>query len=90
MKKIKRDMSPDYLATVLRDRLRHSTFAYLTEEAARNDARREFADFEIIIIHSPNWHNPSVKGHTMDYWIDEPGLVRSWERVLYSGKGRNA
>lgn len=75
---------------ILRDRLRHATFAYLSEDAARNIARREFADFEIVILHSPHGSNPSVKGHRMDYWIDEIGLVRTWETVLYSGLGKNA
>jgi hypothetical protein len=75
---------------ILKDRLRHASFAYLNEEAARNIARREFADFDIVIVHSPHDGNPSVKGHRMDYWIDQPGLTRSWETVLYEGKGAKA
>jgi hypothetical protein len=75
---------------ILSDRLRHATFAYLNEEAARKIARLDFADFEIVILHSPHQANPSVKGYRMDYWIDEPGLVRSWETVLYQGEGKNA
>lgn len=76
---------------ILRDRLRHATFAYLTEEAARNIARSEFSDFNIMILHSPHGGNPSVKGFRMDYWIDEPDtMIRSWETELYSGLGRNA
>jgi hypothetical protein len=75
---------------MLRDRLRHSTFAYLSEAAARDDARREFADFEIQILHSPHGANPGPKGYRMDFWIDEPGIVRSWERVLFEGLGKNA
>jgi hypothetical protein len=75
----------------LRDRLRHATFAYLSEDAARNIARSEFADFEIMILHSPHDANPSVKGFRMDYWIDEPDtMIRSWETELFSGLGRNA
>lgn len=78
----------------LRGKLDHATFAYLNEEAARNIARTEFADFEILIVHSPHDHNPMVgkpgHGARMDYWIDEPGIVRSWERVLFEGLGRNA
>lgn len=75
---------------ILADRLRHATFAYLNEEAARNIARREFTDFNIVILYSPHSSNPSVKGRRMDYWIDEPGLVRTWEKVLFEGKGRDA
>jgi hypothetical protein len=78
----------------LADRLRHATHAYLTEDAARHIARTEFADFEILILHSPHDGNPTVgkpgHGARMDYWIDEPGIVRSWERVLFEGLGRNA
>jgi hypothetical protein len=74
----------------LSDRLRHSTFAYLTEDAARSDARREFAGFQIAIIHSPHESNPGPAGHRLDYWIDEPGIVRSWERVVFEGLGSKA
>jgi hypothetical protein len=74
----------------LSDRLRRETHAYLNEAAARNIARREFADFEILILHSPHDANPNIRGHRMDYWIDEPGIIRSWERVLFEGLGKNA
>jgi hypothetical protein len=74
----------------LGDRLRRGNFAYLTEEAARTIARQEFASDDILILHSPHYANPSIKGHRMDYWIDEPGIIRSWERVLFQGQGKNA
>jgi hypothetical protein len=78
----------------LRDRLRHATFAYLDEATARHVARSEFADYNIIIVHSRHDLNPKlyIKGKTfrLDYWIDEPGLVRSWETVLFDGQGKDA
>jgi hypothetical protein len=81
-------------ADILHDRLRHATFAYLNEEAARHIARKEFADFEILILHSKHDANPTlnIRGQTfrLDYWIDEPGLIRSWETVLFEGLGKNA
>lgn len=78
----------------LRDRLRHATFAYLNEDAARDVARKEFADFDIIIVHSQHDANPTltIKGKVfhLNYWIDEPGIVRSWETVVFAGLGRDA
>lgn len=79
---------------ILHDRLRHATFAFRNEEAARHIARTDFADLDIIIVHSKHDANPKhiIKGQVfrLDYWIDEPGIVRSWERVVYRGLGANA
>lgn len=78
-------------AAILRDMLRHASYAYLNEEAARNIARKEFADYDITIIHSPHGGNPIVNGQRADYWIDEAGtVVRTWERVLFEGYGSEA
>ena len=79
---------------ILYDRLMRGTYAYLNEKAVRQAARDSFADFYVIIVHSKHPANPRItfKGtsFSLDYWIDEPGIVRSWEKVLFEGYGRDA
>lgn len=58
---------------------------FKTEDAARQHAATVLADKWLMIIHSPHPEN------THDYFIDHAGsMIRSWEKLLFLGKGRHA
>lgn len=68
--------------------------AFLTEHGARYSARTKRADEKIVILHSPHDANPRDDERPdwrADYFVLEAdAMVRSWERVLYEGLGRDA
>lgn len=59
---------------------------FKTEEEARIHAATQLPDYSLAIIHSPNKGN-----HAGDYYIDTiSSMVRTWETVLYVGRGIGA
>lgn len=66
--------------------------AFPTEEAAREYAREHHKTDEIMVLHSAHNFNPkNENGERWDYFIEPSDtFVRSWEKVLFTGKGKNA
>lgn len=74
-----------------------NTVGFATEAEARAHAREWFALIKVNIIHSPNDGNSTdCQGKRRDYYVESTsgnftsGFIRSWESIVYSGKGGKA
>lgn len=62
--------------------------AFLTEAGAREAARREWTNDQIVIVYSPHQLNPSDEQGRGDYFIEPAGgMIRTGETVLFNGRG---